>query len=78
MWLRYHHQSVLTYRYISISDKMASSTGSGSSSEDADTDGLRSMLMTFRISELSQLLDFAGKNKTGKKSELQVQHIYST
>ncbi len=38
-----------------------------------DDDSLRSMLMAFRLSELNQLLDFAGvKNKAGRKSELQV------
>ncbi len=38
-------------------------------------DSLRSMLLSFRLSELAQLMDFAGKNKTGRKSELQVNTI---
>ena len=29
------------------------------------------MVMTFRVSELQMLLGFAGKNKTGRKNELQ-------
>ncbi|KAL3285902.1 hypothetical protein HHI36_000421 [Cryptolaemus montrouzieri] len=32
---------------------------------------LRSMLVTFRVSELQMLLGFAGRNKTGRKTELQ-------
>lgn len=29
------------------------------------------MVMTFRVSELQMLLGYAGKNKTGRKNELQ-------
>lgn len=29
------------------------------------------MLMSFRVSELQMLLGFAGRNKSGRKSELQ-------
>lgn len=36
-----------------------------------NTDELRNMLATFRVSELQMLLGFAGKNKTGRKNELQ-------
>ncbi|KRT82183.1 hypothetical protein AMK59_3878, partial [Oryctes borbonicus] len=34
-------------------------------------DELRSMLVTFRVSELQMLLGFAGRNKSGRKNELQ-------
>ncbi|CAH1164681.1 unnamed protein product [Phaedon cochleariae] len=36
-----------------------------------NTDELRNMLVSFRVSELQMLLGFAGRNKTGRKSELQ-------
>ncbi|KAK5648410.1 hypothetical protein RI129_003309 [Pyrocoelia pectoralis] len=34
-------------------------------------DDLRNMLITFRVSELQMLLGFAGRNKSGRKNELQ-------
>ncbi|XP_019866562.1 E3 SUMO-protein ligase PIAS2 isoform X2 [Aethina tumida] len=34
-------------------------------------DELRNMLVTFRVSELQMLLGFAGRNKSGRKNELQ-------
>nr|CAI5835541.1 unnamed protein product [Callosobruchus analis] len=34
-------------------------------------DELRNMLITFRVSELQMLLGFAGRNKSGRKNELQ-------
>ncbi|XP_018330903.1 E3 SUMO-protein ligase PIAS2 [Agrilus planipennis] len=34
-------------------------------------DELRNMLITFRVSELQMLLGFAGRNKSGRKTELQ-------
>ncbi|RXG58902.1 E3 SUMO-protein ligase PIAS1 [Armadillidium vulgare] len=34
-------------------------------------DQLKRMVMTFRVSELQMLLGYAGKNKTGRKNELQ-------
>ncbi|XP_017775799.1 PREDICTED: E3 SUMO-protein ligase PIAS3-like, partial [Nicrophorus vespilloides] len=34
-------------------------------------DELRNMLVTFRVSELQMLLGFAGRSKTGRKTELQ-------
>ncbi|KAK3861417.1 hypothetical protein Pcinc_032610 [Petrolisthes cinctipes] len=36
---------------------------------------LRRMVMTFRVSELQMLLGFAGKNKIGRKNELQTRAI---
>lgn len=33
------------------------------------------MVMTFRVSELQMLLGYAGKNKTGRKNELQSRAI---
>lgn len=33
------------------------------------------MLVTFRVSELQMLLGFAGRNKTGRKTELQQRAI---
>lgn len=36
-----------------------------------NTDELRNMLITFRVSELQMLLGFAGRNKSGRKNELQ-------
>ncbi|XP_042883063.1 E3 SUMO-protein ligase PIAS2-like [Penaeus japonicus] len=38
-------------------------------------DQLRRMVMTFRVSELQMLLGYAGKNKTGRKNELQSRAI---
>ncbi len=38
--------------------------------EDAET--LKSMVTSFRVSELQKLLEFAGKNKHGRKMDLQV------
>ncbi|GFY38878.1 hypothetical protein TNIN_348511 [Trichonephila inaurata madagascariensis] len=40
----------------------------------ADTD-LRNMILNFRVSDLQVLLGFAGRNKTGKKQELQARAI---
>lgn len=39
-------------------------------------EGLKSMLLSFRVTELTQLLVFAGASKAGKKSELQVSRDY--
>ncbi|CAH1098554.1 unnamed protein product [Psylliodes chrysocephalus] len=36
-----------------------------------NTDELKNMLVTFRVSELQMLLGFAGRNKSGRKTELQ-------
>ncbi|XP_018906959.1 E3 SUMO-protein ligase PIAS2 isoform X2 [Bemisia tabaci] len=41
----------------------------------AGDDELRSMLMSFRVSELQMLLGYAGGNKTGRKTELQARAI---
>ena len=38
-------------------------------------DVLRNMIMTFRVSELQMLLGFAGRNKNGKKHELQARAL---
>lgn len=35
------------------------------------TEELRNMLFSFRVSELQMLLGYAGRNKTGRKTELQ-------
>ncbi|ENN77381.1 hypothetical protein D910_10904 [Dendroctonus ponderosae] len=35
------------------------------------TEELRSMLLSFRVSELQMLLGYAGGNRSGRKSELQ-------
>ena len=37
-----------------------------------DSDSLRSLILTFRLAELQQLIGFAGGNKYGKKNDLQV------
>merc|ERR1712130_535483 len=36
-----------------------------------ETQALRNMILTFRVSELQMLLGFAGRNQSGKKTELQ-------
>lgn len=36
-----------------------------------EEEALRNMILTFRVSELQMLLGFAGRNKNGKKTELQ-------
>ncbi|XP_046662197.1 E3 SUMO-protein ligase PIAS2 isoform X2 [Homalodisca vitripennis] len=41
----------------------------------AGTDDLRNMVMTFRVSELQMLLGFAGRNKSGRKNELQTRAL---
>jgi len=38
-----------------------------------EEEALRNMILTFRVSELQTLLGFAGRNKHGKKTELQVE-----
>ena len=41
-----------------------------------ETEVIRSMVLSFRLLELQDLLLFAGKSKLGKKSELQVSSVY--
>ena len=41
-----------------------------------ETEVIRSMVLSFRLLELQDLLLFAGKSKLGKKSELQVGIVY--
>lgn len=36
---------------------------------------LQNMVMTFRVSELQMLLGFAGRNKSGRKNELQTRAL---
>lgn len=36
---------------------------------------LQNMLMSFRVSELQMLLGFAGRNKSGRKTELQARAV---
>ncbi|KAJ1530595.1 hypothetical protein ONE63_005477 [Megalurothrips usitatus] len=43
--------------------------------DDGGNSELRNMLMSFRVSELQMLLGFAGRNKSGRKSELQARAI---
>lgn len=40
--------------------------------EDMSSDVLRSMVLSFRLHELQVFLQFAKKNKVGKKADLQV------
>ncbi|XP_074115541.1 E3 SUMO-protein ligase Su(var)2-10 [Cotesia typhae] len=41
----------------------------------ADTDELENMVLSFRVSELQMLLGFAGRNKSGRKNELQTRAL---
>jgi hypothetical protein len=41
----------------------------------ADSAELKNMVMTFRVSELQMLLGFAGRNKTGRKTDLQARAL---
>ncbi|XP_057322493.1 uncharacterized protein LOC130665874 isoform X2 [Microplitis mediator] len=41
----------------------------------ADTDELENMVLSFRVSELQMLLGFAGRNKSGRKDELQTRAL---
>ncbi|XP_034246203.1 E3 SUMO-protein ligase PIAS3 isoform X2 [Thrips palmi] len=41
----------------------------------ADLGDLRNMLMSFRVSELQMLLGYAGRNKSGRKTELQARAL---
>ncbi|RZF43909.1 hypothetical protein LSTR_LSTR007245 [Laodelphax striatellus] len=41
----------------------------------AGIDELKNMLMTFRVSELQMLLGYAGRNKSGRKTELQARAV---
>ena len=38
-------------------------------------DAFQRMVMTFRVSELVMLLGYAGRNKTGRKQELQARAL---
>jgi len=40
-----------------------------------DQDVLRNMILTFRVTDLQMLLGFAGRNKNGKKHELQARAL---
>lgn len=40
-----------------------------------DSDSLRSLILTFRLAELQQLIGFAGGNKYGKKNDLQARAL---
>ena len=40
-----------------------------------DQDVLRNMILTFRVTDLQMLLGFAGRNKKGKKHELQARAL---
>ncbi|XP_018360488.1 PREDICTED: E3 SUMO-protein ligase PIAS2 isoform X1 [Trachymyrmex cornetzi] len=41
----------------------------------ADSEELESMVLSFRVSELQMLLGFAGRNKSGRKNELQARAL---
>ncbi|XP_039291267.1 E3 SUMO-protein ligase PIAS3-like [Nilaparvata lugens] len=41
----------------------------------AGIDELKNMVMTFRVSELQMLLGYAGRNKSGRKTELQARAV---
>lgn len=41
----------------------------------AEAEALKSMVMSFRVSELQMLLGFAGRNKSGRKTELQARAV---
>ena len=41
-------------------------------SSSSERDAIQSMVLGFRMAELQTLLNFAGKNKSGRKSDLQV------
>ncbi|KAL3199161.1 hypothetical protein MRX96_014124 [Rhipicephalus microplus] len=41
----------------------------------SDFEEYRQMIMNFRVSELQVLLGFAGRNKSGKKQELQLRAL---
>ncbi|XP_011865800.1 PREDICTED: E3 SUMO-protein ligase PIAS1 isoform X3 [Vollenhovia emeryi] len=41
----------------------------------ADTEELENMVLSFRVSELQMLLGFAGRNKSGRKNELQARAL---
>jgi len=44
-------------------------------SNQGEAESLRSMILTFKVSELQALLGFAGKNRNGKKNELQARAL---
>ncbi|XP_021928824.1 E3 SUMO-protein ligase PIAS2 isoform X2 [Zootermopsis nevadensis] len=41
----------------------------------AETEALKNMVLSFRVSELQMLLGFAGRNKSGRKTELQARAV---
>ena len=41
----------------------------------AENEILKNMVMNFRVSELTMLLNFAGRSRTGRKTELQVRAL---
>lgn len=41
----------------------------------SEADTLRSMVLSFRMSELHTLLVYAGKSKSGRKTEIQVREV---
>nr|CAD7607924.1 unnamed protein product [Timema genevievae] len=41
----------------------------------SEADSLKNMVLSFRVSELQMLLGFAGRNKSGRKTELQARAV---
>ncbi|XP_065342228.1 E3 SUMO-protein ligase PIAS2 isoform X2 [Cloeon dipterum] len=64
-------RSYVEYFPADGAEKAVTSRSGGGEEEMADTTDLKSMILSFRVSELQTLLQHAGKNRSGRKCDLQ-------